>query len=185
MASGDRSEEVEARLEALLAAYGTLIRRAIERLCPRNLGISVDDVEQEARLKVWKVLESEREVTRPSSFLYKVAVNAALDAIRQVKARREEAWTKGIGPAGGERESERPSDPREAPDRLAERRDLARKMARPAAREAAPRRPAPPPGLHERGGRPPSLVERAQGEEPDLSRARRPSRRAARDGNRQ
>src|SRR5258706_7849658 len=148
MASGDRSEEVEARLEALLAAYGTLIRRAIERLCPRNLGISVDDVEQEARLKVWKVLESEREVTRPSSFLYKVAVNAALDAIRQVKARREEAWSKS-GSAGEEREGERTPDPQEAPDRLAERRELRRKGARAPGRPPEKPRPALP--LHLQG----------------------------------
>ncbi|HEV8268613.1 MAG TPA: RNA polymerase sigma factor [Thermoanaerobaculia bacterium] len=145
MAESDRDDEIEAKFQSLLASYGALLRRTIDRLCPRRLGLAVDDVEQEARLKIWRALQSERELTRPSSFLYKVAMNATLDAIRQVKARREEAWTSG-GEETGERafprEDHLAADPEESPLRRAERRELGRKVQEALGRVAESRRRA-------------------------------------------
>jgi RNA polymerase sigma factor (sigma-70 family) len=55
------------------------------------MGLSCDDIEQEARISLWKALKSEREIASPVSYVYRVAVSVTLRAIRRAKARREEA----------------------------------------------------------------------------------------------
>ena len=78
------------RLNALLEQYGALLHRTIVRVCPRELGLLCDDIEQEARLSLWKALQSGREIAFPISYIYKVAVSASLRAVRRAKARRED-----------------------------------------------------------------------------------------------
>jgi RNA polymerase sigma-70 factor (ECF subfamily) len=94
---------LEERLEALLAKYGAFLRRTIVHVCPSSLGIQFDDVEQEARLRLWRALKAEREIANPASYLYSVAVTATIDAVRRVKARREEqldSAREGVGREG-------------------------------------------------------------------------------------
>lgn len=85
----DLSGDAERKLERLLAEHGGLLRGTVARVCPA--GISVDDVVQEARLRLWNAIQSEREITNPASYIYRVAVTATLDAVRRMKARREES----------------------------------------------------------------------------------------------
>lgn len=59
-------------------------------MCPHELSIVCDDIEQEARLSLWKALKSEREIAFPASYIYKVAVSATLRAVRRARSRREE-----------------------------------------------------------------------------------------------
>jgi len=58
-------------------------------MLPGVEGISFEDVEQEARVELWRALQNEREIAHPASYIYKVAVTSALRAIRRAKARRE------------------------------------------------------------------------------------------------
>jgi len=76
--------------DALLKEHASAIRAAAARVCPRGLGVGVDELEQEIRLRLWRTLESEREITDPPSYIYRIAVTAAIDAVRRVKARREQ-----------------------------------------------------------------------------------------------
>ncbi|MBK9063736.1 MAG: sigma-70 family RNA polymerase sigma factor [Acidobacteria bacterium] len=78
------------RLEEILHEYGGLLRRAIERLAPGRSGVLADDVEQEARIRVWRALQSGTEITSPPSYLCRVALTATVDAIRTARSHREE-----------------------------------------------------------------------------------------------
>jgi RNA polymerase sigma factor (sigma-70 family) len=80
----------EARLQDLLARYGVLLRRTIAKVCPSQMAAALDDIEQEARIRLWKALQHERDIVHPVSYIYKVAVSATLRAIRRAQARREE-----------------------------------------------------------------------------------------------
>ncbi|MEP7074550.1 MAG: RNA polymerase sigma factor [Acidobacteriota bacterium] len=80
----------DARFEEIIESYGKFLRQAIERTCPRGLGIEFDDVEQEARVKLWKALKSERKIENVSSYLYRIAATVTIDAIRKVRARKED-----------------------------------------------------------------------------------------------
>lgn len=82
--------DVEERLGAILQECGPALRRVIARICPLHLGVTVDEIEQEVRMKIWRALEDGREIAFPSSYIQRIAVTTTIDAIRRVKARREE-----------------------------------------------------------------------------------------------
>jgi RNA polymerase sigma factor (sigma-70 family) len=79
----------EERFNALLAEYGAFLRRTVLRLCPTSLGVAAEEIEQEARIRIWRAVSRERNITEPASYLYRVAAAAAIDAVRRVRARRE------------------------------------------------------------------------------------------------
>jgi RNA polymerase sigma-70 factor (ECF subfamily) len=82
--------DVDRRLDDLLAAYGAFLRSAVRRLCPTALGVTIDEIEQDARIRLWHALKRERNITDPASYLYRIAATAAIDAMRRVRARREQ-----------------------------------------------------------------------------------------------
>ena len=94
--------EVEERFNAVVKEFGTLLRRAIVRHCPRDKGLEFDDIEQEARLRLWRAIESEREVTNYASYLYRIAATATIDAMRRLQARHEEQFPMLIEEDAGE-----------------------------------------------------------------------------------
>lgn len=83
-------KDPDAQLAAVLEEYGRFLHLTLARLCPRDLGLQLDDVEQEARLRLWKALQAERPIQDLASYIYRVAASATVDAIRRVKARREQ-----------------------------------------------------------------------------------------------
>ena len=82
--------EVEQRFNALVEEFGVMLRRAIVRYCPRDMGLQFDDIEQEARMRLWRALQDEREVTNYASYLYRIAATTTIDAMRRLQARHEE-----------------------------------------------------------------------------------------------
>ncbi len=130
----------EARLHELLARYSVFLRHTIAKVCPRELGLACEDIEQEARIGLWTALKSEREIAFPASYIYKVAVSATIRAIRRAKARREEPLpdensAPALAPTQGTRVSAGPS-----PYAHAERQELRRKIDAGLARLPANRR---------------------------------------------
>jgi RNA polymerase sigma-70 factor, ECF subfamily len=129
------NSKAESRLNAILDEYGAFLRRTIVRLCPKDLGIHFSDIEQEARMRIWRALQSEREIQDLASYLYRIAMTATLDSIRRVKAKREEQLRLAEDQDG---EETAPlvllSDPNRSPELEAGRRQLASKVRRVLAR---------------------------------------------------
>lgn len=151
--TGDKPEArtTETRLQDLLARYGTLLRRTIVRVCPRAMGLSYDDIEQEARVRLWSALKHEREITHPGSYIYKVAVSATIRAIRRARARREEPLVHPATDADANANAAETlqANPDMAPDVIAERREWIRKIESALSRLQPNRRVAV--GLHLQG----------------------------------
>lgn len=121
------SAENDARLRALLEEFGARLRATIRRLVPRKLGIEADDVEQEARIRVWRALTDETNIERPASYLYRVAVSATIDAVRRLKARRERPLE---APEDDEDGTRNPHvDPTPSPERQAQAAQLRRALS--------------------------------------------------------
>jgi len=138
-------------LEEVLERYGSLLRGAIARACPKDLGLQFDDIEQEARVRIWRALQGETEIARPASYLYRVAVTATLDAVRRAVARREEQlWTTGsdMDPAGTPAAAA-PAGSNTSPESVAHNRLLLEKV-RAVLQRLAPRKRSAV-GLHIRG----------------------------------
>jgi RNA polymerase sigma factor (sigma-70 family) len=95
MASPERTRPAQqdaagARLDALLAEFGGILRTTIRHLCRGSQGLQADEIEQEVRIRLWQSLQDERIVSSPASYLKRIAVTAVIDAVRRIKARREE-----------------------------------------------------------------------------------------------
>lgn len=120
----------DARFAAALDAYSDLLRRAVSRYCPRASGIQCADIEQEARVRLWRAFRDEREITDLASYIYRIAATATIDAVRRVKARREEhLGEEGEGDQNGPGAWIRPAtNPGPSPERQAEMGEIVRKV---------------------------------------------------------
>jgi RNA polymerase sigma factor (sigma-70 family) len=147
-ASADDDAHVEQRLNELLDAYGSFLRKTIRRLCPTTLGVTAEEIEQDARIRLWHALHRERNITDPASYLYRIAATAAIDAVRRVRARRESGLT--ILEPGDEAEGPiEPPSPDRSPEALASDRETASRIHATMRRLSDNRRRAV--GLHLRG----------------------------------
>ena len=142
--------EVEERFNALLEDFGRVLRRAIVRLCPHDKGLQFDDIEQEARMRLWRALQSEREITNYASYLYKIAATATIDAMRRAQARHEEQFqTITVEGAGDNDVLVVPAPLNESPERVTESQELMQIVSAALARLSDDRRRAV--GLHLEG----------------------------------
>jgi len=129
--SGKLSEtETDSRFTAILEQYDQVLRQAVARFCPRDVGLQIDEIEQEVRIRLWRALKSEREIREPASYLYRIAATATIDAVRRVKARREDS----LYFSSEEEEVEddlRPlaANPDDSPDRIVEQQQTQQKIA--------------------------------------------------------
>lgn len=156
-------------LDSLLEQYGHLLRNAIAQVCPKNLGLHFDDIEQDARLRLWKALQAETEIASPASYLYKIAVTATLDAVRRVTARREEQLRLSEDISAEKTEDPGPvhdlaADEDHSPERRARRRLLLKKVEAALQKLSEDQRRAV--GLHLRGFKPGEIARLLSWSEP-------------------
>jgi RNA polymerase sigma factor (sigma-70 family) len=122
--------EAEARFNSIIEEYGKFLRQTIAHFCPKDLGLQFTDIEQEARLRLWRALQSEREIHDLASYLYRIAVTTTLEAIRRVKTKREEQLR--LAEEAEEEELGAPrhliADPRGSPERRAQCQELVSKV---------------------------------------------------------
>jgi RNA polymerase sigma factor (sigma-70 family) len=135
------SLEVEAQFEALAKEYEHFLRRVILQFCPKHLGLQISDIEQEAKIRLWRALQSERDLQSPASYIYRIAMTTTIDAVRRVLARHEEQLQ--TASAEGEEGFETlalSTDPEQSPERVAERRQVIEKIEAALAKLAENRR---------------------------------------------
>jgi RNA polymerase sigma-70 factor (ECF subfamily) len=117
--------ETDQRFERLLQRYSALLKEIIAQHCPRHLGVDVTEIEQEARLRLWRAMEREKELTDPASYIYRIAVTATIDAVRRVQARREDQLrTESTEEDDANHVLNIAADPSQAPDAVTARREL-------------------------------------------------------------
>jgi RNA polymerase sigma-70 factor (ECF subfamily) len=138
----DPDIETEAKFNAIIEKFGDFLRNTIAQICPKDLGIHFDDIEQDARLRLWRALQDEREILNLASYIYRISVTATIDAIRRVKTRREDQLR--LAEEGDEREKGAVMflklNPNESPERVAERQIMVQKVEAALARLPADRR---------------------------------------------
>ena len=142
MVQKKRPVEVAARFDAVMEEFSKLLRHAITRLCPKNLGIQPEDIEQETRLRIWQAIESEREINNLASYIYRIAVTTTINEIRRAKARREAQLHPAEDGGAAEKGMSRMEDPATPPDRLAEQQQVIQKVEEALARLPQDRRRA-------------------------------------------
>jgi RNA polymerase sigma-70 factor (ECF subfamily) len=99
----------------------------------------IDDIEQDARLRLWRAIESERDLSGLASYIYRIAETATIDAVRRAMARHELYQEEEQGESGYGLLA---TDPSRAPDLEAERSILLGKVRAALARLPEKRRAA-------------------------------------------
>jgi RNA polymerase sigma-70 factor (ECF subfamily) len=82
----ERAQEEE--LKTLLTRFAGFIRAHIQKFDVQKFGIDPDDVAQEVRIKIWKLLEGEKNIVNHASYIKKIVDSSVIDQIRRL--RREE-----------------------------------------------------------------------------------------------
>ena len=123
--------ETDDRFERLMERYAALLRSAVAQHCPRGVGVDAAEIEQEARVRLWRALSREKELHDPASYIYRVAVTAAIDAVRRVTARREDQLrTESFDDDDGTADVvSLPADPAHGPDAVTARHELMERVA--------------------------------------------------------
>lgn len=78
----------EAELEAILRKFAGFIRMHLHKFSPNRFGLDSEDLYQEVRIKIWKVLRNEKEIKCLASYVKKIVDSTVIDQIRKIK--REE-----------------------------------------------------------------------------------------------
>jgi RNA polymerase sigma-70 factor, ECF subfamily len=113
----------------ILDQYGQVLRQAVARYCPKDMGLQISEIEQDVRIRLWRALQSEKEIREPASYLYRIAATATIDAVRRIKARRESS----LYLSSEEEETEDtirplPVNPDLSPDRIVEQQQTVDKI---------------------------------------------------------
>jgi RNA polymerase sigma-70 factor (ECF subfamily) len=127
--------------------YGRVLRDAVARVCRGPLGLQREEIEQEARIRLWRAIRRETNIVDLRLYLHRIVATAAIDAMRQIRGRREiplEPSNADEQPSSLDHISEDPS-----PERVVAGRELARTARTLLARLPANRRRAV--GLHLQG----------------------------------
>jgi RNA polymerase sigma-70 factor, ECF subfamily len=129
MLERSHDSERDSKFNLVVEEYGRFLNNAIAKLCPKDLGIQFSDIEQDARLRLWRALESEREIRDLASYIYRIAATATIDAVRRVKARREEQLRLESDDEEGETKiAQLSADPDKSPDLIAGRLQIIKKV---------------------------------------------------------
>lgn len=88
-----------ARLQEVLTRYGKRLRMLVDNHCGRDRGLDADDIEQEVHIKLWKMLESDKTLDFPASYIQKVVATTVIDALRRAEVRHAESLDTEVEPA--------------------------------------------------------------------------------------
>jgi RNA polymerase sigma factor (sigma-70 family) len=72
-------------LETLLARFTNFIRAHIQKFEVQRFGIDPDDIAQEVRIKIWKLIKSEKNVVSYASYIKKIVDTVVIDQLRLLK----------------------------------------------------------------------------------------------------
>ena len=72
-------------LEALLARFTNFIRAQIQKFEVQRFGIDPDDIAQEVRIKIWKLIKNEKNVVNYASYIKKIVDSVVIDQLRLLR----------------------------------------------------------------------------------------------------
>ena len=80
-------ERRTAELEALLSRFSGLMKVQIYKFNPGRYGLDPEDIAQEIKIKLWRVLSREKEIVNFPSYLRKVVNSSVIDMLRKIPTR--------------------------------------------------------------------------------------------------
>lgn len=75
----------EAELEAILGRFSSFIKMHLAKYNPGRHGLELDDLFQEVKIKIWRVLGREKSIINLASYIRKIVDSTVIDQLRKVK----------------------------------------------------------------------------------------------------
>lgn len=77
--------DFEASLRQIITNFSTLIRNVILMNLHKTDDIDIEDIEQEIKIKIWKLLKKGKKVENLPSYIKRVAYSATVDELRKMR----------------------------------------------------------------------------------------------------
>lgn len=84
----DWNKRKEQEFELILNKFSRLIKIHVQKFNPQRFGLDPDDITQEIKIKIWKILHNEKEIQNYPSYIRKIVNSSVIDLLRKWK--REE-----------------------------------------------------------------------------------------------
>jgi len=78
-------KEKEKEFENIIFKFAGFIRIHLLKFYPYRYGLDIDDLVQEIKIKIWKILINEKKITNLSSYIRKIIDSTVIDHIRKIK----------------------------------------------------------------------------------------------------
>ncbi|HEK85251.1 MAG: RNA polymerase sigma factor [Candidatus Saccharicenans sp.] len=79
----------EKEFQKIINNFSSFIRSHVLKHNLQKFGLDPEDIIQEIKLKIWKIIDDEKNITYPPSYLKKVVESAVIDQIRKVRKEEE------------------------------------------------------------------------------------------------
>ncbi|MGQ9671958.1 MAG: RNA polymerase sigma factor [Candidatus Aminicenantales bacterium] len=89
MNQNDQNGKKDEELEAILANFSRMIKIHIQKFDPQKYGFDPEDIVQEIKMKIWKILHHEKDIKNYPSYIKKIVNSSVIDMFRKWK--RDEA----------------------------------------------------------------------------------------------
>ena len=83
-------KEIDANSEKLIGIierFSSFIKKNIHKFNPQHSGIDPEDIYQEVKIRIWRILKNEKKIDNYSSYIMKIVNSTVIDQIR--KSRRQ------------------------------------------------------------------------------------------------
>jgi len=81
----DWNKKKEDELRSILDEFSGLIRFHIIKFNPQKFGLDPDDISQEIKIKIWRLLHSEKNIKNHASYIKKIVNSSVIDLLRKWK----------------------------------------------------------------------------------------------------
>jgi RNA polymerase sigma factor (sigma-70 family) len=81
----DWNKNKEDELRSILEKFSGLIKFHIIKFNPQKFGLDPDDISQEIKIKIWRLLHNEKNIKNHSSYIKKIVNSSVIDLLRKWK----------------------------------------------------------------------------------------------------
>jgi len=81
----NRDEEKIREFEVIISRFSRFVKANIQKFNVQKSGIDPDDILQEVKIKIWKLLEDEKKIENYASYIRKIIDSSIIDQLRRTK----------------------------------------------------------------------------------------------------
>lgn len=81
----NKDEKKIKEFESVLEKFSRFVKINIQKFNVYKMGIDPEDISQEVKIKIWKILEDEKKIKNLTSYIRKVVDSSVIDKLRKIK----------------------------------------------------------------------------------------------------